>query len=92
MDARSAHYGDGGRLSGWLAPSDQPGPLQWQADTAAGGHHTHLKNGRLRLKVKSVAKATLSTSLQAANRTTDEEPSSAAAPKVLLLSLVLGHR
>ena len=86
-DTRSAHYGDGGRL-----PSDQPGPLQWQAGTAAGALHTHLKNGRLMLKVKSVAKATLSTSLQAANCTTDEEPGSAAAPKVLLLSSVLGHR
>lgn len=63
-----------GSLTGWLPTEDQPGPSHQQAGTAAEiyaaqlwpfhlpslrTNHTHLKNGQLRLKVKSVAKATL---------------------------------
>lgn len=63
-----------GWLAGWLPGEDQPGPCHQQAGTAARIYtarlqsfhlpslrtsHTHLKNDQLRLKVKSVAKATL---------------------------------
>lgn len=67
-----------GPLASWLSSEDQPGPRHQQAGTAARIYtawlwsvhppslktsHTHLTNGRLRLKVKSVAKATLATLL-----------------------------
>lgn len=62
LTPRRTHCRDGGRPSGGLAPREgQPGPRRAGIHAASlRTNHTHLKHGRLRLKVKPVAKATLS--------------------------------